>query len=218
MAFHLFNSDLAQPASDPQIIAGSTSSAFITPRGLTNVGIQIPSSGNINLSNNLSVSGNINFINSNNRIERGNNQLSIFTSGTERLRVENDGNVLFFDAISETAQNAFNTSISGAVSVDLSLGTIILGGTTSSISSWNFINVPTGNSRAVTITAMISGNSSFTYGDACNVNGVAITNGIRWVNGNPPTSTSNTDIITFSIVRDSGGNTRVFGFATTNIS
>lgn len=223
MAFHLFNTDMAHSASDPEITGGSSSSAFIHPRGLTNVGISIPSSGNIttnniNLNSNLNLTGNINFINTNNRIERGNNQLSIFTSGSERLRVENDGNVLFLDSISETAQNAFTTSIGANMNVDVSAGTIFLGSGSTNITGFNFSNVPTSNSRGVTITTMILNSGAYSYPKTCTVNGTNVAGGVRWPNNFQPAATTGTDVLTFSIVRDNASNIRVFGFSATNLA
>jgi outer membrane murein-binding lipoprotein Lpp len=121
----------------------------------------------------------------------------------------------------ETVANAFNTSLapsSGTLTVDTSVGNAVLGALSASVTTWAFTNVPTDNSKVTSVTAVLAGNASYTYGDACSVNGSAVTNGIMWSGGSAPTPTSNTDIITFIIVRDSAGTIKVFGSATTNFS
>jgi hypothetical protein len=121
----------------------------------------------------------------------------------------------------EAVANAFNTSLapsSGTLTVDTSVGNAVLGALSASVTTWAFTNVPTDNSKVTTVTAVLAGNASYTYGDACSVNGSAVSGGIMWSGGSAPTSTSNTDIITFVIVRDSAGTIKVFGSATTNFS
>lgn len=207
MAFYLFNTEMAHSASDPEITGASSTSAFISPRSLSNLGIQIPSSGNISLGT------------TGNNIQRSaNNQISIFTSGSERIRVENDGNVLFLDSISETAQNAFTTSIGSNMNIDVGAGTIFLGSGSTNITGFSFSNVPTSNSRGITITTMILNSGSYTYPKTCTVNGTNIAGGVRWPNNYQPGATTGTDILTFSIVRDNASNTRVFGFSATNLA
>lgn len=121
----------------------------------------------------------------------------------------------------ETVANAFNTSLapaSGTLTVDTSVGNAVLGALSASVTTWAFTNVSTDNSKVTTVTAVIAGNASYTYGDACSVNGNAVSGGILWSGGSAPTATANTDIITFIIVRDSAGTIKVFGSATTNFS
>lgn len=212
MAFHLFNTELAHAASDPEITGGVSSSAFIHPRGLSNVGITIPSSGNLDVDNSLIVGT------PGNTIQRtANNQISIYTSGAERARIENDGNFVFFDAISETTQNSFSTSVGAGLNFDVTSGTVFLGSGSSNITGFNFINVPTNNNRSLTVSAMLLNTGSYTYGDSCTINGSNVAGGVRWPLGIQPTATTGTDILTFSIIRDNAGNTRVFAFTTTNL-
>ena len=121
----------------------------------------------------------------------------------------------------ETVANAFNTSLapsSGTLTVDTSTGNAVLGALSAAVTTWAFTNVPTDNSKVTTVTAVLAGNASYTYGDACSVNGSAVTNGIMWSGGSAPTATAGTDIITFIIVKDSAGTVKVFGSATTNFS
>lgn len=123
--------------------------------------------------------------------------------------------------ITETVVNNFNTTLvpsSGSFTIDTSLGTVFLGDLNASVTTWEFTNVPTTYGKATTVTLIINGDTFQTYGDACSVNGSAITNGVKWSGGTSPTSTDNYDIITFTIVRDNAGTINVFGSGNTNFS
>lgn len=123
--------------------------------------------------------------------------------------------------ITETVTNAFNTTLApstGTLTVDTSLGTVVLGDLNASVTTWAFTNVPAVNSKATTVTLIIDGDTAQTYGDACSVNGSAITGGVKWSGGSAPTATNNFDIITFTIVRDSAGTINVFGSGNTDFS
>jgi len=123
--------------------------------------------------------------------------------------------------ITETVVNAFNTTLSpssGTLTVDTSLGTVVLGDLDASVTTWAFTNVPTANSKATTVTLIIDGDTAQTYGDACSVNGSAVSGGVKWSGGSAPTATNNFDIITFTIVKDSAGTINVFGSGNTNFS
>jgi hypothetical protein len=123
--------------------------------------------------------------------------------------------------ITETVANAFNTSLApstGTLTVDTSVGTVVLGDLNASVTTWAFTNVPTANSKATTITLIIDGDTAQTYGDACNVNGSAVSGGVKWAGGSAPTATNNFDIITFTIVKDSAGTINVFGSGNTDFS
>jgi ribosomal protein L14 len=71
---------------------------------------------------------------------------------------------------------------------------------------------------SITLTLIVDGNATAIYGDACKVEGTTITGGIQWSGGSPPANTSNTDILTFVIVRDTSGVTRVYGQGNTGFS
>ena len=71
---------------------------------------------------------------------------------------------------------------------------------------------------ATTATLIINAGVGYTYGDPVTVNGATIATGVKWVGGNPPPSTANDDILTFSIIRDSTGVTRVYCSSSINIS
>lgn len=114
--------------------------------------------------------------------------------------------------------NSALTAIGGTLTVDVSQGSVVLGGLTTSVSTWNFTNVTPLNSKATTVTIINDAGTASTYGDACKVNGVSIAGGIRWVGGNPPPSTDAEDILTFSIIKDGTGATRVYCSSSLNIS
>jgi hypothetical protein len=121
----------------------------------------------------------------------------------------------------ENVANSFNTTLaptSGALTINTLLGTCVLGTLTSSVTSWNFTNVPTDSGKSTMVSVVLSGNTAYTYGDACTVNGASVSGGIKWCAGIVPTSTSGTDIISFLIIRDQSGTVQVFGSATTNFS
>ena len=146
------------------------------------------------------------------------------TNPSTRLHVIGDSTVsgvTNLNQITETVVNAFNTALApstGTLTVDTSLGTVVLGDLNASVTTWAFTNVPTANSKATTITLIIDGDTAQTYGDACNVNGSAVSGGVKWSGGSAPTATNNFDIITFTIVKDSAGTINVFGSGNTNFS
>ena len=157
--------------------------------------------------------------------------VEVSNTPAERLRIETTGTTVTGDLtvsatsnlkqITETVANAFNTSLApstGTLTVDTSVGTVVLGDLSASVTTWAFTNVPTANSKATTITLIIDGDTAQTYGDACNVNGSAVSGGVKWAGGSAPTATNNFDIITFTIVKDSAGTINVFGSGNTDFS
>ena len=135
---------------------------------------------------------------------------SLTVSGTTNL-----------NQITETVVNTFTTNLApsaGTLTVDTSAGTVVLGDLNASVTTWAFTNVPTANSKATTVTAIIDGDTAQTYGDACSVNGSAVSGGVKWAGGTAPTSSNNFDVITFTIVKDSAGTIGVFGSGNTNFS
>ena len=114
--------------------------------------------------------------------------------------------------------DVMQVSAGGTFTIDMSQGSVICGVATTSITSWAFTNVSGQNSKATTATLIINAGLGYTYGDPVTVNGATIATGIRWVGGNPPPSTSNEDILTFSVIRDSTGVTRVYCSSSINIS
>jgi hypothetical protein len=123
--------------------------------------------------------------------------------------------------ITETSVNNFTTTLSpssGTLTVDTSAATVVLGDLNASVTTWAFTNVPAVDNKATTVTLIIDGDTAQTYGDACSVNGTAITDGVKWSGGSAPTATNNFDIITFTIVRDGAGTINVFGSGNTDFS
>jgi hypothetical protein len=141
--------------------------------------------------------------------------------GSLRLHINSSGILSSFTGIVETSRNNFNTSLapsSGTLTIDTSLGNIVLGDLSASVTTWAFTNVFTINNRATTVTLIIDGDTAQTYGDACTVNGSAVSGGVKWSGGTAPTATNNFDILTFVIVRDGAGTINVFGSGNTNFS
>lgn len=142
------------------------------------------------------------------------------SAGTALTTIASDGTV-HAARYTETVANAFDSSLApstGTLTVDTSTGNAVLGALNAAVTTWAFTNAPADNSKVTTITAVLAGNASYTYGDACSVNGSSVSGGIMWSGGTAPTATAGTDIITFVIVKDSAGTVKVFGSATTNFS
>jgi hypothetical protein len=134
--------------------------------------------------------------------------------------IVNDG-IVDAKQYTETSVNAFDTALSpssGTLTVDVSSAGAVFGALDASVTTWAFTNVPTDNSKVTTVTVVLDGNASYTYGDACSVNGTAITDGVMWQDGSAPASTDGMDMVTFVIAKDSAGTVKVFGYGTTNFS
>jgi hypothetical protein len=133
-----------------------------------------------------------------------------------------DGFVKIGGVVTEKVFNSFNTTLtptSNTLTISTAGANTILGKpTTTAINTWAFTGVGLSNGQSKTITLILEGNTAATYGDACSVDGTAVSNGVRWSGGSPPLSTSNTDILTFVIVQDASGTVRVFGQGNTNFS
>ena len=74
------------------------------------------------------------------------------------------------------------------------------------------------NGQSITVTIIIDANTAASYGDACTVDGVSVTSGVQWAGGSPPLATSNTDILSFIIIKDNAGVVRVYGQGNTDFS
>jgi len=133
-----------------------------------------------------------------------------------------DGATTLGGRVVEKVFNSFTTTLtptSNTLSINVAGSNTVLGNpTTTAINTWAFTGVGLVNGQSITVTLILEGNTAATYGDACTVDGDNISNGIRWSGGSPPISTSNTDILTFVIVKDNSGNTRVFGQGNTDFS
>ena len=106
----------------------------------------------------------------------------------------------------------------GTLTIDTSQGTAFCGALSNPVTTWAFTNVPTTNGKLITVTVILQGSATNTYGDACSVNGTSITNGVKWAGGLAPTSTNNIDIISFILMKDNSGTVFVIGSSSTNIS
>ena len=132
------------------------------------------------------------------------------------------GSVTIGGVVTEKVFNSFTTSltpVSNILFINLAGSNTIVGTPAAqSIDEWEFTGVNLSNGQSKTVTLILSANTSAIYGDACTVDGASITNGIQWSGGSPPDATSNTDILTFVIVRDNSGVTKVFGQGNTDFS
>lgn len=144
-------------------------------------------------------------------------QGDILVSGASTLMDQVNFNSDITEKVLGNFSDTFSVSAGGTFTVDVSQGSIVLGGLSTSVTSWAFTNVSGQNSKATTVTIINNAGIGYTYGDSCTVNGSPIATGVKWVGGNPPPSTANDDILTFSIVRDSTGVTRVYCSSSINI-
>jgi len=147
---------------------------------------------------------------------------SSLTSVGTLVSLSVDGSTTLGGRIVEKVFNEFTTTLtptSNTLTINVAGSNTVLGKpTTQAINTWAFTGANLVNGQSITITLILEGNTAATYGDACTVDGNAVANGIRWSGGSPPLSTTNTDILTFVIVRDSGGNVRVYGQGNTDFS
>lgn len=141
----------------------------------------------------------------------------IITTDSVQLDMQTD-----IKFVTETVVGSVTTTsllvTGGTLTIDTSQGTVFCGFISSSVTTWAFTNVPATNGKLITVTLILQGSATNTYGDACSVNGTAISNGVKWTGGSPPTSTNNIDIISFIIMKDNSGTVYVIGTTTTNIS
>jgi hypothetical protein len=133
-----------------------------------------------------------------------------------------DGFVTIGGVVTEKVFNNYTTTLTpsaNVLTINLSAANTVLGTpATQAINEWAFTSVNLSNGQSKTVTVILASNTAATYGDACSVDGNAVTNGVQWSGGSPPIATSNTDILTFVIVRDNAGVTKVFGQGNTDFS
>ena len=141
----------------------------------------------------------------------------IQVSGASTLMDQVNFNSDITEKVVGNFSDTFTVSAGGTFSVDVSQGSVVLGGLSTSVTTWDFTSVSGQNSKASTVTIINNSGIGYTYGDAVKVNGTPVASGIKWVGGNPPPSTANDDILTFSIIRDSTGVTRVYCSSSINI-
>tara|TARA_B100001057_G_scaffold296930_1_gene297140 strand:- start:3649 stop:4671 length:1023 start_codon:yes stop_codon:yes gene_type:complete len=145
-------------------------------------------------------------------------QGDVLVSGASTLMDQVNFNSDITEKVVGNYSDVMSVSAGGTFTIDVSQGSVVCGVATTSISSWAFTNVSGQNSKATTATLIINAGVGYTYGDPVTVNGASIAAGVKWVGGNPPPSTANDDILTFSIIRDSTGVTRVYCSSSINIS
>ena len=147
---------------------------------------------------------------------------SSLTSVGTLTTLDVSGNVTFGSRVVESTSGAFATNItvaSNTYTVNIGTKNTFFGTTPATpINTWDFTNVNIANNQSITITLILVANTAATYGDACEVDGTAIANGVQWSGGSPPLPSSNTDILTFIIAKDSSGTTKVFGQGNTDFS
>ena len=133
-----------------------------------------------------------------------------------------DGSISLGGVVTEKVFNSYSTSLSPSAStltINIAGANTLLGTPTSNaITTWAFTGVGLTNGQSKTLTLVLDANTAATYGDACTVDGVAISTGVQWSGGSPPVATSNTDILTFVLIRDNSGVTKVFGQGNTDFS
>lgn len=122
---------------------------------------------------------------------------------------------------SDVVSNSFGTTLtvsSGTLTLDAASDSVYLGTLSGAVTTWEFTNVSASNSYITTVTVVLAGSSANTYGDACTVNGVSVSGGIKWPGGAACASTNATDVLTFSIIRDGSGVVNVLCSWATNFS
>lgn len=155
--------------------------------------------------------------------------VGVLIGATGQPALEVDGATVLGGRVIEQTFSNMGTSFSltsNTLSVTAAAANTICGETTTAnqaINTWAFSTAdPDGNtlanSQSLTITLIIDASTASTYGDACTVDGNPVATGVRWSGGSPPIATSNTDILTFLIVKDGAGVTRVYGQGNTDFS
>ena len=136
-----------------------------------------------------------------------------------------NGDITLGGVITEKTFNNYTTTLtpsSNILTIDVANANTIMGtpssGAGAAINTWSFTNVNLANGQSKTITLILTANTSATYGDGCVIDGTTITNGVKWSGGSPPIATSNIDILTFVVVKDTAGVTQVFGQGNTDFS
>ena len=146
-------------------------------------------------------------------------------AGSPALEV--DGAAVLGGRVIEKVFSQFSTNFSmtgNTISVPTAGANTICGATpTTAINTWAFSTAdPDGNllqnGQSITTTLIIDANSAATYGDGCTVDGNNVANGVQWSGGSPPLATSNTDILSFIILKDNAGVVRVYGQGNTDFS
>ena len=146
-------------------------------------------------------------------------------SGSPALEV--DGAAVLGGRVIEKVFSQFSTNFSmtgNTISVPTAGANTVCGTTPlTAINTWAFSTADADsnllqNGQSITVTLIIDANAAATYGDACTVDGNNVSNGVQWSGGSPPLATSNTDILSFIILKDNAGVVRVYGQGNTDFS
>ena len=154
--------------------------------------------------------------------------VGVLVGPTGSPALEVNGAAVLGGRVLEKSFSSFSSGFtinSNVISITAAAANTICGNTSSNtaINEWSFSTAdPDGNTLAnnqsLTLTLIVDASTASTYGDACSVDGNSITNGVEWSGGSPPIATSNTDILTFVIIKDGSGVVRVFGQGNTDFS
>ena len=155
--------------------------------------------------------------------------VGVLVGPTGQPALQTDGAAILGGRVIEKTFSSMATGFSlssNTLTVITAAANTVCGETTtanSAINTWAFNTAdPDGtvlaNGQSLTITLIIDASTASTYGDDCTVDGNNIATGVRWSGGSPPIATSNTDILTFLIVKDGGGVIRVYGQGNTDFS
>ena len=155
--------------------------------------------------------------------------VGVLVGATGQPALETDGAAILGGRVIEKVFSNMTTGFSlssNTLTVVSAAANTICGETTTAnqaINVWAFNTAdPDGttlaNGQSLTLTLIIDSSTASTYGDDCTVDGNNIPTGVRWSGGSPPIATSNTDILTFLIVKDAAGVTRVYGQGNTDFS
>ena len=157
--------------------------------------VNIISTGNTEIGNSLAVDN----INIGNQSAIANRPVNIW------------GTTTFFNITTEKT-NAL-TGATGVVVHDLDDGAVFDHTSLSANFTANFTNVPTTNSRTISVALILSQGGTAYMPTAVQINGAAQT--ILWQGGSAPAGTaSGTDVVSFTLIRSSGGAWKVIGSAT----
>ena len=147
-------------------------------------------------------------------------------SGSPALEV--DGAAVLGGRVIEKVFSQLSTGYSmtgNTMSVTTAGANTICGNTSSNtaINTWAFSTADADgntlqNGQSITVTLVIDATTASTYGDGCTVDGNNVANGVQWSGGSPPLATSNTDILSFIILKDNAGVVRVYGSGNTDFS
>ena len=172
-----------------------TTSTYGTDLILNGRNVNIISSGNTEIGNSLAVDN----INIGNQSAAANRPVNIW------------GTTTFFNITTEKT-NAL-TGATGVVVHNLNNGAVFDHASLAANFTANFTNVPTTNSRTISVALILTQGGTAYMPTAVQIDGTAQT--ILWQGGSAPTGTANgTDVVSFTLIRSSAGAWKVIGSAT----